>query len=136
MECIAEMPSAPLDRRPRKRQRLGWDVGPAEFHQIQLGFCGKEVANAISAVALGLSSGGIVSSQENKVPRLGSPPLREDDKDGHYVFAVGDNLTPRYKINAKMGEGQLGLSSTTIDAKQFLRCIWHAAFVDGSGFYL
>ncbi|WVZ74763.1 hypothetical protein U9M48_022902 [Paspalum notatum var. saurae] len=105
MECIAEMPRAPLDRRPRKRQRLGWDVGPAEMHQAQLGLCGQEVVNAISAVALGLSSGGIVSSQVNQeLPRYGSPPLREDDKDGHYVFAVGDNLTPRYKINAKMGE--------------------------------
>ncbi|OEL22416.1 Serine/threonine-protein kinase AFC2 [Dichanthelium oligosanthes] len=109
MECIAEMPRAPLDRRPRKRQRLGWDVGPAEMHQVQIGLCGQEVVNAISAVALGLSSGGIVSSQLNQVqPRDGSPPLREDDKDGHYVFAVGDNLTPRYKINAKMGEGTFG----------------------------
>ncbi|TKW40079.1 hypothetical protein SEVIR_1G222600v4 [Setaria viridis] len=109
MECIAEMPRAPLDRRPRKRQRLGWDVGPSEMHQVQLGLCGQEVVNAISAVALGLSSGGIVSSQLNQgQPRDGSPPLREDDKDGHYVFAVGDNLTPRYKINAKMGEGTFG----------------------------
>ncbi|GJN21488.1 hypothetical protein PR202_gb08968 [Eleusine coracana subsp. coracana] len=108
MECLAEMPHAPLDRRPRKRQRMGWDVGPAEFNQIQMGFCGQEVAHAISAVALGLSSG-VVSSQGNQeLPRLGSPPLREDDKDGHYVFAVGDNLTPRYKINAKMGEGTFG----------------------------
>ncbi|KAG2659533.1 serine/threonine-protein kinase AFC2-like [Panicum virgatum] len=109
MECIAEMPPAPLDRRPRKRQRLGWDVGPAEMRQVQLGLCGQEVVNAISAVALGLSSGGIVSSQLNQgQTRNGSPPLREDDKDGHYVFAVGDNLTPRYKINAKMGEGTFG----------------------------
>jgi dual-specificity kinase len=36
MECIAEMPRAPLDRRPRKRQRLGWDVGPAEMHQVYI----------------------------------------------------------------------------------------------------
>ncbi|WVZ73588.1 hypothetical protein U9M48_021876 [Paspalum notatum var. saurae] len=109
MECIAEMPRAPLDRRPRKRQRLGWDVGPAEMHQAQLGLCGQEVVNTISVVALGLSSGGIVSSQVNhEQPRGGSPPLRGDDKDGHYVFAVGDNLTPRYKINSKMGEGTFG----------------------------
>jgi dual-specificity kinase len=33
MECLAEMPHAPLDRRPRKRQRLGWDVGP-EIAQV------------------------------------------------------------------------------------------------------
>lgn len=25
----------------------------------------------------------------------GSPPWREDDKDGHYMFALGENLTPR-----------------------------------------
>ncbi|KAF2907743.1 hypothetical protein DAI22_12g122150 [Oryza sativa Japonica Group] len=98
MECLAEMPRAPLaDRRPRKRQRLGWDVGP-EIHQI--GLCGQEVANVISAVTLGLSS--------QEIPRFASPPLREDDKDGHFVFAVGDNLTPRYRINAKMGEGTFG----------------------------
>uniref|UniRef100_A0A0E0BSG5 dual-specificity kinase n=2 Tax=Oryza TaxID=4527 RepID=A0A0E0BSG5_9ORYZ len=101
MECLAEMPRAPLaDRRPRKRQRLGWDVGP-EIHQVQIGLCGQEVANVISAVTLGLSS--------QDIPRFASsPPLREDDKDGHFVFAVGDNLTPRYRINAKMGEGTFG----------------------------
>lgn len=27
----------------------------------------------------------------------GSPPWRPDDKDGHYAFAVGENLTPRCK---------------------------------------
>lgn len=26
-----------------------------------------------------------------------SPPWRDDDKDGHYMFALGDNLTPRCK---------------------------------------
>lgn len=24
-----------------------------------------------------------------------SPPLREDDRDGHYVFSIRENLTPR-----------------------------------------
>ncbi|KAG0533698.1 hypothetical protein BDA96_04G215600 [Sorghum bicolor] len=123
MECIAEMPRAPLDSRPRKRQRLGWDVGPAEMYQVtrprlgwdvgpaemyQLGLCGQEVVNAISAAALGLSSGCVSSQVNQEQPRDGSPPLREDDKDGHYVFAVGDNLTSRYKIIAKMGEGTFG----------------------------
>ncbi|CAD6250456.1 unnamed protein product [Miscanthus lutarioriparius] len=123
MECIAEMPRAPLDSRPRKRPRLGWDVGPAEMYQVtrprlgwdvgpaemyQLGLCGQEVVNALSAAALGLSSGCVSSQVNQEQPRDGSPPLREDDKDGHYVFAVGDNLTSRYKINAKMGEGTFG----------------------------
>ena len=51
--------------------------------------------NAISAVALGLSSGCVSSQVNQEQPRDGCPPLREDDKDGHYVFAVGDNLTSR-----------------------------------------
>ena len=25
----------------------------------------------------------------------GSPPWRDDDRDGHYMFALGDNLTSR-----------------------------------------
>lgn len=29
------------------------------------------------------------------VARNGSPPWREDDKDGHYIFVVGENLTSR-----------------------------------------
>ncbi|KMZ57569.1 Protein kinase superfamily protein [Zostera marina] len=37
-----------------------------------------------------------------------SPPWREDDRDGHYVFHLGENLTPRYKIISKMGEGTFG----------------------------
>lgn len=31
----------------------------------------------------------------NGVPRPASPPRRADDKDGHYVFAFGETLTPR-----------------------------------------
>lgn len=30
-----------------------------------------------------------------------SPPLREDDKDGRYVFAVGENLTSRCNYTFK-----------------------------------
>mmetsp|Transcript_29020 Transcript_29020/g.64016 ORF Transcript_29020/g.64016 Transcript_29020/m.64016 type:complete len:454 (-) Transcript_29020:627-1988(-) len=37
-----------------------------------------------------------------------SPPLREDDKDGHYVYELGENLSSRYKILSKMGEGTFG----------------------------
>lgn len=28
-----------------------------------------------------------------------SPPRREDDREGHYVFSFGDNLTPRCKVS-------------------------------------
>ena len=27
--------------------------------------------------------------------RHGSPPRREDDREGHYVYNLGENLTPR-----------------------------------------
>lgn len=27
-----------------------------------------------------------------------SPPLREDDRDGHYNFSLRDNLTPRCEL--------------------------------------
>jgi len=127
MECVTDMPLATLDSRPRKRQRLGWDVVPAEMYQVtrprlgwdvgpaemnQFALCGQEVVNAFSAAVLGLSSGCVSSQVNQEQPHDGSPPLREDDKNGdkngHYVFAVGDNLTSRYKINAKMGEGQFG----------------------------
>ncbi|KAF5207026.1 Serine/threonine-protein kinase AFC3 [Thalictrum thalictroides] len=37
-----------------------------------------------------------------------SPPMREDDSEGHYVFKYGENLTPRFKILSKMGEGTFG----------------------------
>lgn len=33
----------------------------------------------------------------------GSPPWRDDDKDGHYMFAVGDNLTPRCNYTPSLG---------------------------------
>ena len=32
------------------------------------------------------------------VRRHASPPRREDDREGHYVFSFGENLTPRCKF--------------------------------------
>lgn len=56
--------------------------------------CGQEFAN------------GAVSNYEYSslyyykgVPRNISPPWRNDDKDGHYVFTIGDNLTPHCKYS-------------------------------------
>ncbi|KAL4457537.1 hypothetical protein ABPG75_012402 [Micractinium tetrahymenae] len=37
-----------------------------------------------------------------------SPPLREDDANGHYQFEIGENLAPRFKIMRKFGEGTFG----------------------------
>ncbi|GFZ11995.1 LAMMER-type protein kinase AFC2 [Actinidia rufa] len=100
MERVIEFPHAHMDRRPRKRQRLGWDVAP---QTLKVGmFCGQEVGNVTS-----FASSRAPSDQTlfvKGVTRNGSPPWREDDKDGHYVFALGDNITSRYKIHSKMGE--------------------------------
>ncbi|RZC61583.1 hypothetical protein C5167_023348 [Papaver somniferum] len=108
MECITEFPHNHMDRRPRKRPRLlGWDVLPSATSEAQIGIiCAQEVGNVTSFVP---SDHTTSSSLFGKgVVRNGSPPWRDDDKDGHYVFAIGDNLTARYKIHSKMGEGTFG----------------------------
>ncbi|KAG5046189.1 hypothetical protein AAZX31_06G168000 [Glycine max] len=103
MERIVEFPHTYMDRPPRKRARLGWDI--AEVPKAQVGlFCGQEVEN-ISSFA---PSEHPPSSLFKGVARNGSPPWRDDDKDGHYMFELGDNLTSRYKIHGKMGEGTFG----------------------------
>ncbi|XVF89224.1 hypothetical protein PTKIN_Ptkin19aG0112800 [Pterospermum kingtungense] len=61
--------------RTRKRPRLGWDVAPS----------GPEAQRAL------------VTSRRT------SPPKRDDDQDGHYVFNLGENLTPRSKIASVVG---------------------------------
>ncbi|KAI4316166.1 hypothetical protein L6164_024172 [Bauhinia variegata] len=71
--------------RTRKRPRLAWDVPPE-----------PEAQRALPVGDDGLRK------------RLASPPKRDDDRDGHYVFNLGENLTPRYKIISKMGEGTFG----------------------------
>ncbi|XP_058763206.1 serine/threonine-protein kinase AFC2-like isoform X1 [Vicia villosa] len=108
MERVFEFPHTHMDRRPRKRARLGWDVPEVPKAQVGL-FFGQDVGNISSYAPSGVSSEHTTSSLLVKgVARNGSPPLRDDDKDGHYTFAVGENLTARYKIHSKMGEGTFG----------------------------
>ncbi|OVA20834.1 Protein kinase domain [Macleaya cordata] len=105
MECLTEFPHTHMDRRPRKRPRLGWDV-PASAHEAQIAiFCAQEVGNVTSFAPPDLTNSSIIGK---RVVRNGSPPWRDDDKDGHYIFALGENLTSRYKIHSKMGEGTFG----------------------------
>ncbi|KAM7459406.1 hypothetical protein LguiA_036400 [Lonicera macranthoides] len=66
----------------RKRRRVAWDVAPPEADE-------GEVRPPVLC-------------------RHVSPPKREDDREGHYMFNLGENLTPRYKILSKMGEGTFG----------------------------
>ncbi|RDY02730.1 Serine/threonine-protein kinase AFC2 [Mucuna pruriens] len=89
MERIVEFPHTYMDRPPRKRARLGWDI--AEVPKAQVGlFCGQEVEN-ISSYA---PSEHPTSSLFKGIARNGSPPWRDDDKDD--------------KIHSKMGEGTFG----------------------------
>eukprot|EP00268_Persea_americana_P006334 TRINITY_DN1229_c0_g1_i6.p1 TRINITY_DN1229_c0_g1~~TRINITY_DN1229_c0_g1_i6.p1 ORF type:complete len:408 (-),score=60.43 TRINITY_DN1229_c0_g1_i6:434-1657(-) len=75
--------------RARKRPRLGWDSAPFQ-----------------PAEAPASSSSSLI--RHEAAARLASPPWRDDDHEGHYVFGLGENLTPRYKILSKMGEGTFG----------------------------
>ncbi|XP_016440940.1 serine/threonine-protein kinase AFC2 isoform X3 [Nicotiana tabacum] len=105
-ERVTEFPMTHLDRRPRKRARLGWDVLPEQPKaQLEL-FCGQAFGNLTSHTTSRQPTdltGTLVVKGRN-----GSPPWRNDDKGGHYTFELGENLTSRYKIHSKMGEGTFG----------------------------
>ncbi|KXZ55462.1 hypothetical protein GPECTOR_2g1011 [Gonium pectorale] len=49
-----------------------------------------------------------ISLSAFRVPDKLSPPVRDDDKDGHFQYELGENLSTRYKILSKMGEGTFG----------------------------
>ncbi|KAK6140350.1 hypothetical protein DH2020_025914 [Rehmannia glutinosa] len=94
-----------MDKRPRKRPRLTWDMPPA----VPPPAPPKILPTIYCAQEFGAVPNYAYSSIYYKgIPRNGSPPWRPDDKDGHYVYAVGENLTPRYRILGKMGEGTFG----------------------------
>ncbi|KAG5562632.1 hypothetical protein RHGRI_005380 [Rhododendron griersonianum] len=61
----------------RKRRRLAWDVPPSE----------QPEEDVPAPVML----------RNEAFRRHVSPLRREDDREGHYVFSFGDNLTPRCK---------------------------------------
>ncbi|KAI8559237.1 hypothetical protein RHMOL_Rhmol04G0157000 [Rhododendron molle] len=81
----------------RKRRRLAWDVLPSE----------QPEEDVLAPVML----------RNEAFRRHVSPPRREADREGHYVFSFGDNLTPRYKILTKMGEDMHDLSLIHTDLK-------------------
>lgn len=111
---IVGFPHRSMDKRPRKRPRLTWDMPPpgppppppppaaAATKVLPTIYCGQQLANGL------LPNYAYSSIYYKGVSRNGSPPWRSDDKDGHYVFAIGENLTPRYRILSKMGEGTFG----------------------------
>lgn len=105
MQRVKEFPRKSMDKRPRKRPRLTWDVAPAippPPRVLPAIYCGQEFAN-------GTLPNFVYSSMfYPTIPCASSPPWRPDNKDGHYVFVAGEYLTPRYRIISKMGEGTFG----------------------------
>ncbi|KAL5727794.1 dual-specificity kinase [Ranunculus cassubicifolius] len=95
VECQTEFPHTHMDRRPR---RLAcWDVVP-EAPKAQLGmFYGQDVGNITNYAPPPQPSDQTKPLFVKGVARNCSPPWHEDDKDGHYMFAIGDNLTARCK---------------------------------------
>ncbi|XP_073129789.1 serine/threonine-protein kinase AFC3 isoform X1 [Henckelia pumila] len=82
-------------RRYQKRRRLAGGVAPSRWHEQETGrWDGQDYAAKLHVAPF--------------LHRHVTPPKREDDRDGHYVFSLGENLTPRYKILGKMGEGTFG----------------------------
>uniref|UniRef100_A0A0C9RVL8 dual-specificity kinase n=1 Tax=Wollemia nobilis TaxID=56998 RepID=A0A0C9RVL8_9CONI len=107
MACIADYPFPLPEEHPRKRRRLNtlWDVLPCHDQAQQtLIFSGQGLGNG----GFLFSSAGVSLPHKTCSTRNESPPWRDDDKDGHYMFALGENLTHRYKIVRKMGEGTFG----------------------------
>ncbi|GJQ99758.1 serine/threonine-protein kinase AFC1 [Tanacetum coccineum] len=102
---IMEFPHRIMDKRPRKRPRLAWDLVLDTNHPNKVpppAYCRQDYVNG--AVPIFSYS----SIYYKGIPHNGSPPWRPDDKEGHYTFAVGENITPRYRILSKMGEGTFG----------------------------
>ena len=58
-------------------------------------YCGQEFGGAAAMPNYGYAS----SMFYRGVPPNGSPPWRPDDKDGHFVFVVGETLTPRCELS-------------------------------------
>ncbi|KAL9666300.1 hypothetical protein QQ045_000628 [Rhodiola kirilowii] len=101
-ERVVEFRIVNMDKRPRKRQRLGahvflWPGGWEHDNVMPSVALSLDIANRINTFLHGLP---------NVMPRSDSPPWRKNDKDGNYTFVIGDNLIPRYKIQSKMGEGE------------------------------
>ncbi|KAK9157919.1 hypothetical protein Scep_004493 [Stephania cephalantha] len=94
-----------MEKRPRKRPRFTWDIPPPPLppppKALPL-YCGQEFTGGVAF------NHACASLYYQSQPRNGSPPWRSDDKNGHYVFAIGENLTPRYRILSKMGAGTFG----------------------------
>ncbi|KAH9708584.1 serine/threonine-protein kinase AFC2 [Citrus sinensis] len=92
-----------MDRRPTKRPRLAWE-NPQAHSKAQSGmYCGQELGN-LTSFGPSRVHADHASMFVKGLAQNGTPQWRNDDKDGHYLFALGENLTSRYKILRKIGE--------------------------------
>ncbi|KAK3026040.1 hypothetical protein RJ639_042532 [Escallonia herrerae] len=106
MERATEFPYRNMDRRPKKRPRLAWDISQTPKAQSGI-YNGQEVGN-VSSFGHSRVHSDHASLFVKGLTQKGSPPWRDDDKDGHYLFELGENLTSHYKILRKIGEGTFG----------------------------
>ncbi|XP_020597948.1 serine/threonine-protein kinase AFC1-like isoform X3 [Phalaenopsis equestris] len=89
-QSAAAYPHGAMEKRPRKRPRLTWDMPPLlPLVAPSTLYCRQEFVNGYGV------NYAISSYYYNELHHHASPPWRADDKDGHYVFGVGENLTPR-----------------------------------------
>ncbi|KAK1314947.1 Serine/threonine-protein kinase AFC1 [Acorus calamus] len=100
MDRSRESPHAQSELRASKRPRLDGDVHGSPKAQSGVG-CEQEVDGDHlnrdeTETCFSLNAKGTA--------RNASLPWRDDDEDSHYVFALGENLTSRYKIHSKMGK--------------------------------
>ncbi|KAF3778454.1 Serine/threonine-protein kinase [Nymphaea thermarum] len=93
-----------MERRERKRPRPTWDVLPSPPSQA------RREAEGVSRLVEHGERGRVDCrlAVADAGSSRASPPMRDDDREGHYVFDLGENLTPRYKILSKIGEGTFG----------------------------
>ncbi|XP_052186613.1 serine/threonine-protein kinase AFC2-like isoform X1 [Diospyros lotus] len=106
MEYATEFPRNYMDRRPRKRPRVGWDV--SHTPKAHSGIYSEQDVGNLTSFGHSRVLSDHASLFVKGLAQKGSPPWRDDDKDGHYMFELGENLTPRYKILRKIGEGTFG----------------------------
>ncbi|KAJ8438579.1 hypothetical protein Cgig2_024668 [Carnegiea gigantea] len=107
MEYMREFPHSLMACRPRKRPRINtWDTPQSSKARSGL-YSAQEVDNVTSFGPSRVHSEDSSHFMKGLIHK-GSPPWRDDDKDGHYVFKLGENLRPCYKILRKIGEGTFG----------------------------
>ncbi|XVF43876.1 hypothetical protein PTKIN_Ptkin02bG0075900 [Pterospermum kingtungense] len=94
MDHVTEFPHIQMDRRPRKRPRLiDFDQPQRKAHSGM--YNGQDVGN-MTSLGPRRALPDHASLLEKGLAQNFSPPWRDDDKDGgHYMFAIGENLTSR-----------------------------------------